>query len=67
MPEITLISADEQEFKADLACLQRSALIKNMLEDIDTAFDKVTLPNVSGKILKEVNKSLSKRLLKLLT
>lgn len=54
--EIILQSSDDIQFKVPRDVAEKSATIKNMLEDIgDTAADPVIpLPNVSGNVLEKV-------------
>ncbi len=47
-------SCDGKEFNIEKDILQKSALIKNLLEDLGDTDDAIPLPNVSEAILEKV-------------
>ncbi|KAJ3236274.1 hypothetical protein HDU81_010951 [Chytriomyces hyalinus] len=52
---VTLQSSDSQLFKVDRTVVERSVLLKNMLEDVGDADElPIPLPNVNAAILKKV-------------
>src|ERR1700755_126971 len=54
MEKIRLISSDNEEFTIERKVLEKSILVKNMLEDVGESDNPIPLPNVNGKILKKV-------------
>src|ERR1700731_2739420 len=54
MSKIKLISSDNEEFTEERKVLEKSILVKNMLEDVGESDNPIPLPNVNGKILKKV-------------
>ncbi|MCJ1310159.1 hypothetical protein MMC25_003820 [Agyrium rufum] len=51
---IKLMSSDNVEITAEREVLERSILIKNMLEDIGSPEDAIPIPNVNEAVLKKV-------------
>ena len=51
MPNVKLTSSDGQEFNVAEEVIFQSALIKNMLNDLEVGDAPIPLPNVTGHIL----------------
>ncbi|KAJ3342962.1 hypothetical protein HDU91_000462, partial [Kappamyces sp. JEL0680] len=51
MPNVKLTSSDGQEFSVAEEVIFQSALIKNMLSDLEVGDAPIPLPNVTGHIL----------------
>jgi S-phase kinase-associated protein 1 len=54
MPEIKLLSSDQQLITVDKEVAQRSILIKNMLEDCGDVSEPIPIPNVTENVLAKV-------------
>lgn len=54
MSNIILLSNDNEKFKVEKEIIEKSVLIKNMIEDIDDSNSPIPLPNVKSKILEKV-------------
>ncbi|KAH6894974.1 E3 ubiquitin ligase SCF complex Skp subunit [Coprinopsis sp. MPI-PUGE-AT-0042] len=51
---VLLVTSDNEQFTADKEVVERSVLIKNMLEDVGESDQPIPLPNVSASVLKKV-------------
>lgn len=51
---VLLVTSDNEQFHADKEVVERSVLIKNMLEDVGETDQPIPLPNVSSSVLKKV-------------
>jgi S-phase kinase-associated protein 1 len=51
---VLLVTSDNEQFTADKDVVERSVLIKNMLEDVGVSDQPIPLPNVSSSVLKKV-------------
>lgn len=51
---VNLTTSDDVEFKVDREVVERSVLIKNMLEDVGESEQAIPLPNVSSSVMKKV-------------
>ncbi|KAG6335849.1 hypothetical protein ID866_3239 [Astraeus odoratus] len=51
---VLLVTSDNEQFHADKEVVERSVLIKNMLEDVGESDQPIPLPNVSSSVLKKV-------------
>ncbi|KAJ3556416.1 hypothetical protein NP233_g11983 [Leucocoprinus birnbaumii] len=51
---VHLVTSDNERFEADKEVVERSVLIKNMLEDVGESDQPIPLPNVSSSVLKKV-------------
>lgn len=54
MVNIILKSSDGKDIKVDKKFIEKSILIKNMIEDIDDSEDPIPIPNVNEEILQKV-------------
>lgn len=56
VPQVTLVSSDEQSFKVEKKVAEMSVTIKDMIEDTAHMMNdqEIPLPNVTGKILEKV-------------
>ncbi|KAJ7733719.1 Skp1 family, dimerization domain-containing protein [Mycena olivaceomarginata] len=54
LPQILLASSDNELFIAEIPVVERSVLIRNMLEDLGVRDEPIPLPNVSSSVLKKV-------------
>ncbi|KAG5644219.1 hypothetical protein DXG03_008814 [Asterophora parasitica] len=51
---VLLVTSDNEQFTTDKDIVERSVLIKNMLEDVGESDQPIPLPNVSSSVLKKV-------------
>ncbi|KAF5330294.1 hypothetical protein D9619_005339 [Psilocybe cf. subviscida] len=51
---VLLVTSDNEQFNADKDVVERSVLIKNMLEDVGESDQPIPLPNVSSSVMKKV-------------
>ncbi|KAF8891310.1 Skp1 family, dimerization domain-containing protein [Infundibulicybe gibba] len=51
---VLLVTSDNEQFTTDKDIVERSILIKNMLEDVGESDQPIPLPNVSSSVLKKV-------------
>jgi S-phase kinase-associated protein 1 len=51
MTTVKMTSSDQQEFTVEKNIIYQSALIKNMIADLDVGTAPIPLPNVTGRIL----------------
>ncbi|KAF8634083.1 hypothetical protein AX15_001085 [Amanita polypyramis BW_CC] len=51
---VVLLTSDNEQFTADKEVVERSVLIKNMLEDVGDLDQAIPLPNVSSSVMKKV-------------
>lgn len=54
MEEIILLSSDNKEIKVEKQIIEKSILIKNMIEDIEDDESAIPIPNVNENILQKV-------------
>jgi S-phase kinase-associated protein 1 len=51
---VILSSSDNKEFTVEKAVIERSVLIKNMLDDVGESEHPIPISNVTGPILQKV-------------
>jgi len=51
---VLLVTSDNEQYVADKEVVQRSVLIRNLLEDVGESDQPIPLPNVSSGVLKKV-------------
>ncbi|KAF5358486.1 hypothetical protein D9756_001340 [Leucocoprinus leucothites] len=51
---VLLVTSDNEQFQTEKEVVERSVLIKNMLEDVGESDQPIPLPNVSSSVLKKV-------------
>ncbi|KAJ7940466.1 Skp1 family, tetramerization domain-containing protein [Mycena leptocephala] len=51
---VLLVTSDNEQFTTEKDIVERSVLIKNMLEDVGESDQPIPLPNVSSSVLKKV-------------
>ncbi|KAF8643864.1 hypothetical protein AX16_008880 [Volvariella volvacea WC 439] len=51
---VLLVTSDNEHFTTERDIIERSVLIKNMLEDVGESDQPIPLPNVSSAVLKKV-------------
>ncbi|KAF7363584.1 E3 ubiquitin ligase complex SCF subunit sconC [Mycena sanguinolenta] len=51
---VLLVTSDNEQFQTEKDIVERSVLIKNMLEDVGESDQPIPLPNVSSSVLKKV-------------
>ncbi|KAJ7210816.1 Skp1 family, dimerization domain-containing protein [Mycena pura] len=51
---VLLVTSDNEQFTAEKDVVERSVLIRNMLEDVGESDQPIPLPNVSSSVLKKV-------------
>lgn len=54
MVNIILTSSDHKEIEVDKKVIEKSILIKNMIEDVGDSDEPIPIPNVNEKILQKV-------------
>ncbi|KAF7298037.1 FAD-binding protein [Mycena chlorophos] len=53
MGQVLLVTSDNEQFTAEKEVVERSVLIRNMLEDVGESDQPIPLPNVSSSVLKK--------------
>lgn len=51
---VLLVTSDNEQFTTEKEVVERSVLIKNMLEDVGESDQPIPLPNVTSSVLKKV-------------